>query len=367
MIVIGIPTYNEADNISDLTRTIDRAASQLGINILLINADSASTDDTVRRFMNTPTKHEKKSIHNNKKGKGYNVLSIISCVSGLKKATGCVLVDGDITSFNSSWLASHASMIDKEYDYIIPAYSRNYQEGNTTNHFIYPLIGMHFNGKAPRQPIAGDFGISKRFAKYITKQSTHKYTRGYGIDVFLTLHALYGGYKVAEIPLDRKLHKPSFGKMIEMFEEVASSYYETTKELRNNIGMPKLSLELVDPPGLIETRPIATKDIKMQRQIAATKYADTPSIMSGLKLRQSTQVKKELWLDILIAHEQLISEATSQKLARSVLPWYLMRVVTYLEGIHNATSAMKEIRQQFELAVRRWNSQTTYDKKEMRN
>lgn len=142
-------------------------------------------------------------------------------------------------------------MIRKGYDYIIPTYARNCQEGNTTNHFAYPLLGMHFNGLAPRQPIAGDFGLSARFARHVMKQGWHDYAYGYGIDIFLTLHALCGGFKATEISLGKKLHKPSFDKMIPMFREVAASYYETAQELFHDRVIDSISLDQVDAPKLI--------------------------------------------------------------------------------------------------------------------
>lgn len=142
-------------------------------------------------------------------------------------------------------------MIRKGYDYIIPTYARNCQEGNTTNHFAYPLLGVHFNGLAPRQPIAGDFGLSARFARHVMKQGWHDYAYGYGIDIFLTLHALCGGFKATEISLGKKLHKPSFDKMIPMFREVAASYYETAQELFHDRVIDSISLDQVDAPKLI--------------------------------------------------------------------------------------------------------------------
>ena len=76
MIVIGIPTYNESDNISILTRKIDRVANNIGLEVIIVNADSASTDDTANTFMSTPTKSKKVSIQNSMKGKARNIYSI---------------------------------------------------------------------------------------------------------------------------------------------------------------------------------------------------------------------------------------------------------------------------------------------------
>ena len=93
-------------------------------------------------------------------------MGIISIIKEIRVLTAEVLlIDGDVTSFEPEWLARHTELLLNDADYTIPTYSRNYQEGNTTNHFVYPLVGVHSSGKAPRQPISGDFGISRRFAK----------------------------------------------------------------------------------------------------------------------------------------------------------------------------------------------------------
>lgn len=42
MFVIGIPTLNEADNISRLVKQIDEYAVNLGKEIIIINSDSKS-------------------------------------------------------------------------------------------------------------------------------------------------------------------------------------------------------------------------------------------------------------------------------------------------------------------------------------
>ena len=83
----------------------------------------------------------------------------------------------------------------------------------------------------------------------MTEQRWHDYAYGYGIDIFLTLHALCSGLKVTEIPLGKKVHKPSFNKMIPMFREVATSYYETVQELLTSKAKHNISLDQVDAPG----------------------------------------------------------------------------------------------------------------------
>jgi glycosyltransferase involved in cell wall biosynthesis len=166
MLVIGVPTYNESENISNLVKKIDIAASELNINIIIINADNKSPDGTAEIFKNTHTRCKKISLINNKTGKGHNVFSIIQEACKLESIKGCVLIDGDILSFSRKWLENYYKAILNGYDYIIPVYSRSFQEGNTTNHFAYPLVLSHTCGNAPHQVIAGDFGISAKLLNY---------------------------------------------------------------------------------------------------------------------------------------------------------------------------------------------------------
>jgi glycosyltransferase len=359
MIVIGIPTYNESDNISILTRKIDRVANNIGLEVIIVNADSASTDDTANTFMSTPTKSKKVSIQNSMKGKGRNIYSILYYTADSKDTEGCILIDGDITSFDESWLVNQAEMIRKGYDYIIPTYARNYQEGNTTNHFAYPLLGMHFNGVAPRQPIAGDFGVSAHLARHMTKQRWHDYAYGYGIDIFLTLHALCGSFKCTEISLGKKLHKPSFGKMIPMFREVAASYYGTAQELFHNEVIHSISLDQVDTPKLIQAQSLPVDTIAGRKLEAMNIYVDIESLITTT-LSPLTRVTKELWVDVLIAHERMAGQVEPRRIAESILPWYLMRAVTYLEDNSNADEATDEVQQQFTLAMRQWNHEASH-------
>ncbi|MDR2338205.1 MAG: glycosyltransferase family 2 protein [Deltaproteobacteria bacterium] len=235
MLVVGIPTLNEADNIADLTAKIDAAAQELGIDIFIINADSSSEDFTSKMFLETGTRCKKISIINKEDGKGRNIYSIIKEAVSLDNIEGLMLIDGDITSFSTNWLSSFYQSLKKNNDYIIPVYARNFQEGNATNHFFYPLLYAHTNGNAPRQPIAGDFGLSHKMLDFLMSKAVwHKFCFEYGIDIFLTLQALYNSLKVSEVKLEAKCHKPSFDKMIKIFSGEATSYYETSAQLFNS-------------------------------------------------------------------------------------------------------------------------------------
>ncbi|MGU3438771.1 glycosyltransferase family 2 protein [Bacillus cereus] len=346
MIAIGIPTYNEAKTIAKLTYLIDNAATKMGLEIVIINADNNSSDHTATIFSSTKTRNKKISVIINEVGKGHNVKAIIDVASQLNKCDGCILIDGDITSFSESWLRKFSTALTNKADFIVPNYSRNFQEGNTTNHFVYPLTFYHTNGNCPRQPIAGDFGLSMNFIGFLVNSARwHKYCYGYGIDIFLTLQALYNNFQVEEVSLDKKEHNPSFGKMKDMFVEVASSYYETSKILFNNKehdGIFHTSMNFSQLSALFSSEVYINPYEILQRKEEAhgmlSMETETITNIRGGSVTSSVD-----WVKILLDYEKKIGEIDSLVLAKSILPYYLLRVVDYLQNTSNVKQAEKSI------------------------
>ena len=341
MIAIGIPTYNEAKTISKLTQLIDSAAIKMGLEIIIINADNNSSDQTATIFSATKTINKKISIITHEIGKGHNIKAIFDAVNNLDTCDGCILIDGDITSFSETWLKKFTASIKNGADFIVPNYSRNFQEGNTTNHFVYPLTFYHTNGNCPRQPIAGDFGFSINFINFLVYSSRwHKYCYGYGIDVFLTLQALYNNFQIEEINLDKKEHNPSFGKMNAMFVEVASSYYETSRilfEHKKNNGIFQTLINPSYPSSLFPPEiPLCPQKIS-ERKEEANHILSTSKTISNVGSK--IIISPSIWGGILLDHEKQIGQIDSLILAKSILPYYLLRVVDYLQSISNVKQA----------------------------
>lgn len=244
MFVIGIPTLNEADNISRLVKQIDEYAVNLGKEIIIINSDSKSTDGTPQIFLETKTYNTKVSIVSEAKGKGYNVRNIFEyAINHVPNFSGLILIDGDVVSMKKMWLEKMFIAIESGNDLIIPNYARKSFEGNATNHFIYPMLVKFFKRDMPYQCISGDFGFSRGLIKDLTlKCNWHKYTLGYGIDIFLTLTAILKSYKIKEIDLQSKIHKKSFEKIEKIFLEVSQSFFETIND--NSLNQDKLRLNI---------------------------------------------------------------------------------------------------------------------------
>ena len=162
-IIVGIPSYNEADNIAFV-------ASQLSLGLkryfpahssAIINVDNNSTDGTKEAFLGSETGEiPKKYISTGKGvvGKGNNFMNLFKEVESLK-AKAIVVVDADLLSITPEWVKKLVTPILEGHDFVTPLYSRNEYDGTITNHITYPLLYSIFKANI-RQPIGGDFSFS---------------------------------------------------------------------------------------------------------------------------------------------------------------------------------------------------------------
>lgn len=347
---VGIPSLNEADNIVNLTQQVDRAAQKLGIEVCIINADNSSDDGTATLFKDAKTTNPKISILTKDKGKGRNVLSIFEHVAGVDDIEYCFLIDADITSFDQKWLEAHYAKYKEGADYVLPQYKRRYIEGNATNHFSYPLMRYLLNGPAPRQPIAGDIGLSRRLIKYLLNQARHSTTYGYGIDMFISVNTLSFDGTISEVLLAQKLHKPSFPKMVQIFQEEAASYYFVRQ---NQEGLRAKFVGSVNNVGFLDSDSISEYDLSERLDEARSLQGSSVNLMSdGESYFDKGFISGEEWAQILGWHEKNIEKYSADDLARSITPYYLLRAVSYLKSVRNPEQAESLIESQAEAIVR---------------
>lgn len=339
MIAIGIPSFNEADNIGQLVQAIDRAALTLHEPIVIINADNNSEDATADVFRATCTTNKKVALTTTKKGKGRNIQCIIKYVVE-NEIRYCFFVDGDVTSMDPEWIIKHIAEANRGIDYVVPNYSRKMQEGNATNHFFFPVLSYFSKGRSPYQPIAGDVGISLRLARHLTKLSWSQPMLGYGVDIFMTMTALFNGYKVVEISLERKLHKPSYGKMINIFEEAAASYFEVREGI-TDYSTVHFTKEEDKLPVLLAGEPIPVEEVEKRTKFAKMLLANSGSNSSYAI--GAFGLDAETWAQALVEHEKQIGINDGLSIARSLTPFYLLRVTDYLRKTINPIQAQQAL------------------------
>ncbi len=350
-IIVGIPTYNEADSISNTVQKIDRGLSRYfpEHKALIVNIDSQSSDGTSRVFDEIKTETDKMSLVVKKqpRGKGTNIFSLIK----LSKKLGAkyiVTIDADITTITEEWPKLLLNPLIKEgADFVTPVYARNRYEGNTTNHFCFPLLYAWFGCKI-NQPIGGDFALSDRFSKYILEQQKPKNTFLYGVDIFLSTHAVGGNFKTREVYLGKKIHKPSFPKIIPMFEQVASTMLFVLPKYKNKIS--NLHVETKDGQRIDDfiRKPEAAR-IAFLKKHAFQNLQQLPekNIQEylGLSSRKITEIKKAKsliyekdWVYMLAEvskyiYNHAISDRVATDIALTIAPFFFLRVLAYFNDL----------------------------------
>ncbi|MFH1822250.1 MAG: glycosyltransferase [Patescibacteria group bacterium] len=224
-LVVGIPSLNEGDNISFVVKQVDKGLTKYfkDYRAVIINLDNNSEDDTKEKFLTTKTKTSKIYISTpgEIRGKGYNFFNLFNKIVSLE-VKAVMVVDADLESIKPDWVNLLIKPILKGYDYVTPYYARSEYDGSITNHICYPLIyGLY--GHNIRQPIGGDFSFSAKLAKHWLEKTWHKTTYKYGIDIFMTLNAILGGFKICQVGLGAKIHKPSAPKLGPMFSQVITT------------------------------------------------------------------------------------------------------------------------------------------------
>lgn len=354
-VAICVPTLNEAENISKTTHKIDEGLK--GIlspkDFVIVNADNASDDGTKECFQETITSCNKFSISTKSRGKGENLFRFLSWCKyqGIQYAA---TIDADISTLEADWAPKLISpQLDGSADYVCPVYLRNRFEGNTTNHFAMPLI-FSFFGQILRQPIGGEFGFNIRAIETFLRQRRISEIHGYGVDIFFTVHAIGSGLKIKQVQLGKKLHKPSFSKIMPMFREVfISALYSINKykpsqtsskvETTDYIGGIDDILEFKHKEKLPQLKSQMLTDISSQEK-SYLKLFDGDLIEDIIS---SGEIQASEWARV-ISHIIVTSNRTGanpkklRKYADLIVPLFILRTITYLLNCENLSSAEVE-------------------------
>ncbi len=246
-IVVGIPSYNEADSITKVVKEIDTGLKKYfkQKKTVIINVDNNSPDNTKQVFLNIKTESPKiyLSTPPGARGKGANLRNVFLKVKELG-AIGGMLIDADIKNTNPKWVKCLIGPIIKGYDYISPVYCRDKLDGSITNNICFPLV-YGLLGYNLRQPIGGEVGFSRDLVNYWLSQTWFKEVKKFGIDIFMSFNSIKGGFKLCRADLGSRLHKPSFLKLDYMFLEVVSTFFRLLTE-NKNLWQRKINLK--QPP-----------------------------------------------------------------------------------------------------------------------
>ncbi|MFC1821295.1 hypothetical protein ACFL9T_01210 [Thermodesulfobacteriota bacterium] len=368
--IVGIPSYMEADSIPFVTRQVDEGLSRYYsvLKTLIVNVDNNSEDDTKGAFLSTETKVPKHYITTPKgiRGKGNNFLNLFKYAAKHRNTLkGVVVVDADLLSIIPEWIKYMGDTILKGHDYALPYYSRHQFDGSITNHICCPLL-YGLLGEDIRQPIGGEFGFSPDLMDYWLKKKWTKTTRQYGIDIFMTLNAILGNFRICEVGLGAKIHKASAPKLGPMFTQVVTTLFDFILSNKENWlhkpvvkSSPKkrFGLEKLDPPQELKIDIRALKDqlrnAYFQREELLKKYLNEYDLMSLEAMFEQDHYNIDILMWTQVVYQLFYiydtgSSRVKKDIVEALKPLYFGRSVTfnYLTWRYDVKYAEEHIRGQ---------------------
>ena len=353
-IVIGIPSYNEEDAIGYVVKQVDLGLKKFFplAECLIVNVDSDSTDNTREAFLETQTFFPKKYLNTGKKprGKGKNLIKLFKYCNDLD-IDYIALFDSDIKTIKPSWVFSLLNpLITKKFDYTTPVYSRGCYDGNVTNNFAYPLTYAMF-GIEIQQPIGGEFGLNKHLYKYLLRQSISEAELGFGIDIFMTYHAIGGGFKICEVYLGRKKHRPGFPTLMNKFLQFSQSALEVSRIYKGELDKIKPIKKYKNIQIFKTKKRPDEKLVAIQLKKFAQDFKNNLSeykrylgkelidkLYQMIIIDQKPTISSALWVNALakflnICYEKNFNVKLIPKICRLIAPIFYWRVISFWEEI----------------------------------
>ncbi len=279
-IMVGIPSYKNASTIGYVVRAAQAGLVQYfpDLRPVVVNSDAGSPDGTGRVVVETeppdyieqillvrPTnKLSRVSLTypeiDGVGGKGAALKTIFEIADALQ-VQALVVVDSDLRSILPEWVELLAGPILKGgYDYVAPLYARYKYDGTITNMVTYPLTRALY-GHRIRQPIGGDFGVSGDLVRhYLQLDDWTTDVSKFGIDIWMTTHALAGGFAVCQARLGAKVHDPKdpgsdlgpmFRQVVGTILRLAATHADTWLAARGSHAVPAYGFErIMEPPPL---------------------------------------------------------------------------------------------------------------------
>lgn len=224
-LLVGIPSFNNADSIGDVVRAVQAGLARFfpGIRAAIVNSDGGSTDGTpeaVREAAQDPCLpllamhpvypiHRAATPYHGIPGKA-SALRTVLAVAGQLGAKACAVVGADVKSIEPSWMDRLlAPVLGQGFDFVAPLYLRHKYDGAINNSIAYPLTRSLY-GQRIRQPIGGELGFSARLGRHFLEQDVWESELArFGIDAWITTTAIAGGFRLCQAFLGPRIHDPS--------------------------------------------------------------------------------------------------------------------------------------------------------------
>jgi glycosyltransferase involved in cell wall biosynthesis len=252
-IVLGIPSYNNANTIGHVVRMGQRGLERYfpSCRSVIVNSDGGSQDGTPAAVLDATNEDDSAVVHvpypvypvqklstpyDGIPGKGSAFRTIFLLARKLG-ARACAVVDSDLRSITPEWIHLLLKpVIEDEFDFVAPYYQRHKYDGTITNSIVYPLTRALY-GRIIRQPIGGDFAFSARLVDhYLSQDVWNSDVARFGVDIWVTTQAICGRYQVCQAFLGAKVHDPKdpSSDLSAMLAQVLGSLFS---EMERNVSV----------------------------------------------------------------------------------------------------------------------------------
>ncbi len=365
-VLVGIPCYNNQETIAHVMQMVSHGLAKhyKDLRAVILVADGGSTDDsreTAKDWELKPWQEKLVSIYRGPAGKGSALRSIFEAALRLE-VQACAVVDSDLRSITGDWIKYMlAPVLDKGYHFVAPVYQRHKYDGTITNNIVYNITRALY-GKRIRQPIGGDFALSRDLARhYVGQDLWETEVARYGIDIWMTTEAITGGFKVCQANLGVKIHdaKDPSTHLGPMFRQVIWTLYtlmerneRVWRRVRGSITVPTF-----DHPSAVEPEEVKVNLDNLLKQFKVGfkqfhpmwKSIFCPDCYEEIKRaakqgRKSFHISTETWIQILYELAATFHSWTHNRmnLIDLVTPLYYGRVASFVRQSWGMTSAEAE-------------------------
>ncbi|KPJ68217.1 MAG: glycosyl transferase family 2 [Syntrophobacter sp. DG_60] len=387
-ILVGIPCYNNEKTIAQVIQMVTHGLAKhyKDQRCVIFIADGGSTDDSremAKEFQIKPWQEKIVSIYRGPGGKGTALRSVFEAVKRLK-VRACAVVDSDIRSITSDWVKYLLDpVLGKAYQFVAPVYLRHKYDGTITNNIVYNLARTLY-GKRIRQPIGGDFALSRDVAEFYIEQDVWETdVARFGIDIWMTSNAITQGFRICQANLGVKIHDvkdPSL-HLGPMFRQVLWTIFSLMERFENYWKGIKGSepVETLGHEEYVEPDPV-TVDAEGMIQHFKTGFLQFSPLWKEIfckecfeEIRKATRLgprnfhlSTDAWIKILyeLAATFHAWSVNRDKLIDLVTPLYYARVASFVRqtwemSSQEAEALVEEQAQRFEehkdYLIRVWN------------
>jgi glucosylglycerate synthase len=193
---------------------------------------SDNTDEAVQLFQPYNTIETVIADDITSGGKGAGVMTIFE-IAHEAEAKCVVLLDGDLLSVKPSWIEAIVNpVVFGRADLTVPYYIRDKNDGVITNNLVYPFTRSLYSIDI-RQPIAGEFALSKNLYEHLRNHPL--FPPDFGVDIFIVTTAAAEGMYVKEGLFSLKIHESTTHYLepekflILMFRKVTGAMFSLAK------------------------------------------------------------------------------------------------------------------------------------------